>query len=97
MKTETTMEKPTLPTIANYGNYASSNYGAHCLRVTLPNLTVWFSYQTPVAFETDGKRVVRHNSWGPTTGKHLNAIDGGNHKGRVSAEEFEKLWSEMMA
>lgn len=97
MKTETTTEKPTLPTIATYGNYASSNYGAHCLRVTLPSLTIWFSYQTPVAFETGGKRVVRSNDWGPTTGKHLNAIDGGNRKSRVSGEEFEKLWAEMMA
>ena len=86
-----------LPTISSYGIYSSSNYGAHCLRVDLPNVTVWFSYKTMVAFRVRGhERVVRENSWGPTTGKHLNAIDGGDKKARVSGEEFERLWNEQM-
>ena len=94
MKTTNTIE---LPKIASYGNYSSDNYGAHCLRVTLPRLTVWFSYQTPVAFQAGYDPVViRKNDWGPTTGKHLNAIDGGNKKGRVDAETFERLFQERM-
>ncbi len=95
MKTTTT-EKTKLPAIAPYRNYSSQNYGAHCLRVETPGLTVWFSYQTPVAFQVDGfARVVRRNDWGPTTGKHLNAIDGGDHKTRVDGETFERLFSEI--
>lgn len=86
-----------LPRINSYGNYSSDNYGAHCLRVVMGRVTVWFSYQTPVAFQIGGNaRVVRANDWGPTTGKHLNAIDGGNRGERVSGEEFERLWKEQV-
>ena len=86
----------TLPTISTYGNYSSSNYGAHCLRVTIGNVTVWFSYQTPVAFSVNGSDIVcRHNNWGPTTGKHLNAIEP-NHKKRVDSTTFEVEFSKAM-
>lgn len=86
-----------LPKINSYGNYSNSNYGAHCLCVEMGAITVWFSYQTPIAFQVDGHtRVVRHNEWGPTTGKHLNAIDGGDRKSRVSGADFEKAWSEQV-
>ncbi len=80
----------TLPTVKSYGHYACPNYGAHCLRVSVGSLAVYFSYETPVAFEVAGRRVVRENVWGPTTGKHLNAIDGGDKRSRVSGEEFEQ-------
>jgi hypothetical protein len=50
-----------------------------------------------IAFEAPGeKRVVRENEWGPTTGKHLNAIDGGNKKGRLSSEVFEVEFQKVM-
>ena len=77
-----------MPSIHTYGNYSSSNYGAHALRVSFGSLTVYFSYKTPVAFETPGRRVVRENDWGPTTGKHLNWIDYGDKKARVPGAEF---------
>ena len=65
--------------------------------VVLPTLTVWFSYKTPVAFQVDGhSRIVRANDWGSTTGKHINAIDGGDKKSRVSSDEFERLWKEQV-
>lgn len=84
-----------LPRISSYGQYSSDNYGAHCLRVELPQVTVWFSYQTMVAFQFNGhSRKVLMNHWGPTTGKHLNAIDGGNKKERLSREAFEKAWTD---
>lgn len=90
-----------LPKISSYGQYASNNYGAHCLVVTMLNVRVWFSYQTPIAFQVDGKpRVVRKNEWGPTTGKHLNQIDGGTNearKARVSGSQFEQLFSEQVS
>ena len=86
-----------LPTINTYGKYSSDNYGIHCLRVDIGDLTIWFSYKTPIAFQVIGKlRIVRNNEWGPTTGKHLNVIDGGNKKNRVSSEEFQRLWNEMV-
>lgn len=82
-----------LPQIRNYGQYSNDNYGAHTLRVTVGRLTVWFSYETPVAFSIPGQgMVVRENDWGPMTGKHLNWIDGGDRGTRVPSDEFEKLW-----
>lgn len=81
-----------LPTIDTYGRYSSSNYGAHCLRVDFDNLTLWYSYNTIIAFRGGGySRTVRENDWSTTTGKHLNAVDGGNKKARVPGEEFEVM------
>ena len=40
-----------------------------------PEFSVWFSYQTPIAFKVNGKRaVMRENDWGPTTGRHMSAV-----------------------
>lgn len=83
----------TLPTIRNYGNYSSSNYGAHSLCVEVAGITVWYSYTTPIAFRANGDTVVRENDWGPTTGKHLNWIDD-DKSIRVPSAEFERLFSE---
>lgn len=87
-----------LPTISNYGNYSSSNYGAHCLRVDVGPLSVWFSYKTPVAFRAPNTQtIVRKNDWGQVTGRHLKWIDGETsrtEKTRVTGEEFERLWQE---
>lgn len=84
-----------LPSIENYGNYSSQNYGANTLCVTVGDIRVWYSYQTPVAFQIgDNEMVVRQNDWTQTTGKHLNWIDGGDKKNRVNSEEFQKIWEE---
>jgi len=59
---------------------------------------VYYSYRTPVAFRVAGHLVVRENVWGPTTGKHLNAIDGGSKaakKARVPGEAFELMLSKL--
>ncbi len=54
---------------------------------------MYFSYQTMVAFIAPGVGLVVHdNDWGPTAGKHLNWIDGGNKADRVCGEEFDRLW-----
>lgn len=82
-----------LPTISNYGNYSSSNYGAHCLVVSMLNVDVYFSYKTPVAFRApEIGMVIRENCWGNTTGKHLNWINS-DKSVRVSGAEFEKLYA----
>jgi hypothetical protein len=81
-----------LPRIFNYVNYSSGNYGAHCMAVEIPQLiTVYFSYKTIIAFRFKGNLVVRENEWGPTTGKHLNAIDE-DKKSRISGKTFELIY-----
>lgn len=75
----------------SYGDYKSDNYGAHSLQLHIGNLILWFSYDTVVAFAAPGHlRRVSENCWGPTTGKHLNWIDGGNKSNRLSRTEFEQ-------
>jgi len=79
----------------NYGNYSSDNYGAHTLRFMAGTRSYWFSYKTLVAFYHPTRGLVVHeNTWGPTTGKHLNWIDGGDKKSRVNAETFKRLLEE---
>ena len=81
-----------LPRIRSYGRYSSENYGAHTLQVDLPGLTLYFSYETVVAFNGSAyQTIVSENDWGPTTGKHLNWIDGGRKASRVPRDEFERL------
>ena len=94
----TTQTKRELPSFRSYGDYSSQGYGAHALQFRIGGLTVWFSYQTPVAFcHGMGQKIVRQNNWGPTTGKHLNWIDGGDKHSRVNSETFERLLTEAMS
>lgn len=80
-----------MPTVNMYGPYQEP-YGTHCLSVSWGNMTVWYSYRTIVAFQVKGfPRVVRRNDWSTTTGTHLNAIDGGDKKSRISGEVFERM------
>ena len=61
-------------------------------KVRTVRATLYFSYETLVAFHTpESGLIVRENHWGTTTGKHLNYIDGGNKKNRVSASKFTEL------
>jgi hypothetical protein len=72
----------------NYGDYSSNNYGAHSMAVEIGNLSLYFSYDTVVAFSTLGTGlVVSQNDWGSTTGKHLNRI-GDNKSLRIPRAEF---------
>jgi hypothetical protein len=58
--------------------------------VTLGDVTVWFSYRTPIAFVAPGHPVtVRENDWGLTTGKHLNHLNYGPD-GRIPGAEFQQ-------
>lgn len=90
-----------IPTVTNYGNYSSSNYGAHTLCFTDERgFDFYFSYRTCVAFRAGGRLIVRENVWGPTTGKHLNWIDGGDRDAkldRISGERFEAMLAELDA
>lgn len=78
-----------LPSFQSYGSYSSSNYGVNALQFFTDHGTFWFSYKTLVAFQRiGGRKYVRQNDWSTTTGKHLNAIDGGNKKERLTEAEF---------
>ena len=80
---------------STYGNYSSDNYGAHAMRIDVGFLTLWFSYDTVVAFavfaviDNGWHKYVSENNWGPTTGKHLNAIDDRNKRNRMKRSDFE--------
>jgi len=92
-----TKQKIQLPSLSNYGNASSNNYGFHTIRVDLGPLTIWYSYKTPVAFRVLGHdKVVHENVWSTTTGKHLNMIES-DKKRRVNSERFEQLWNEQVA
>jgi hypothetical protein len=86
-----------LPFFENYGHYSSDNYGVNSLAFTIGDLVIYFSYKTPVAFEsTKTGLVVRQNDWATTTGKHLNWIDDGDKKARITGEEFNKRLEEAL-
>lgn len=56
--------------------------------VYVGGLRLEFSYETVIAFLGPDDSAVRVNDWGPTTGKHLNAIDGGDKASRITGDEF---------
>lgn len=69
--------------------YCPNTTAENAQRIDAGPVVVWYSYRTAVAIQIDdGPIVVRRNEWGPTTGKHLNAIDDGEKSSRVSADEF---------
>lgn len=59
-------------------------------RVNIAGVTLWFSYETCIAYQLPGQAwpTVRENDWGPTTGKHLNLVEGSDQ--RVPGLEFEE-------
>lgn len=82
----------------SYGDYVSGNYRVHALVFTdEKGRDFYFSYSTLVAVYVPGKgRIVRENDWGPTTGKHLNWIDGGDKRSRLSKERFKATLNEWL-
>ncbi len=85
------MKKFYLPKVSHYGDMKGNS-----VKVEVGPLTIWYSYETAVAFCVAGnRRVVCENSWGTTTGKHLNVIEP-NKNNRVSMNEFYRLWAELV-
>lgn len=60
------------------------------------NLTVYFSYETPVAFSFNGRVTGSENIWSQTTGKHLNMIPGNVEENRVSFDVFERSLNQLL-
>lgn len=76
-----------------FGQFA----GPNSTIVDLGFLRLWYSYTTLVAFQVSGKPAVVHfNDWSTTTGKHLNAIDGGKGK-RFAPQGFKAAYREQVA
>lgn len=101
------MENEKLAKLFNYGDYSSSNYGAHCMGLEIPatnkskhGITLYFSYNTLVAFRgwIDNKPCFYaiKNYWGNTTGKHLNWLDGGSKESRLDENLFNRLFNKAM-
>ena len=79
-----------MQTLPSFDVYCEKTNGLNALVFDISDsLRVWFSYKTPVAFLANGAKVVSENQWGPTTGKHLNAIDNGDKKTRLPRADFE--------
>lgn len=93
----------------SYGEYASSNYGAHTQAVRIGSLTLYFSYDTIVAFHAPftpalvslaghgifNGTVCCENVWSTTTGKHLNWIEK-DKKARVDSETFQSALTDLL-
>lgn len=76
-----------LPTLRRKLNYTE---------IEIAGQELYFSYDTLIAFRGEnGRIIVRRNDWGPTTGKHLNSIDGGSKEAqaaRLSGDDFEQAY-----
>jgi hypothetical protein len=65
--------------------------------VSIGNVDLYFSYETIVGFRAPGYGlVVCENSWGSTTGKHLNWLDGGDKKSRLPYGVFDMKLRDML-
>ncbi|RLD68393.1 MAG: hypothetical protein DRI98_11840, partial [Bacteroidetes bacterium] len=56
--------------LGNYANTKTNN-----THYENNGIVYYYSYKTKIAVRNGSKLAIRENSWGPTTGKHLNAID----------------------
>lgn len=85
--------------VPTFDTYCARTTNENALVFSFGAVDVFFSYRTPVAFRAPsvngGRAVVRRNEWGPTTGKHLNAIDGGDKDARIDGAEFERMLREV--
>jgi len=67
-------------------------------------MTIYFSYDTPIAFhDREHGFVVRRNDWGTTTGKHMKWIEPGfysryeRYKNRVPGKIFMNMLQKSFA
>lgn len=62
--------------------------GPNNYRIEIGTLTMWFSYETCIAFQVGGRRTVCENVWSKTTGKHLGRIDGGSREAKAARIKY---------
>jgi hypothetical protein len=71
--------------------------GGNARFVKVGALKLYFSYETCIAYQIEGKRcVVAENPAGTTTGRHIGVIDGGNKKRRYPWAEFQVMLQAML-
>lgn len=75
---------------ANHGTYCGNN----ARYFSIGRVTVYFSYDTLVAFELDGVKYVCENHWSPTTAKHLHNIQA--KEKHIHWKEWERLVDEKL-
>ena len=88
------MPDPHIPiSISRYGTR-----GTNAVCVSIGQIDLYFSYKTVIAFRAPGfGLVISKSHWGPTTGRHLNAISRESEHPRLSPDEFKKTLLDMMA
>jgi len=85
-----------LPSFETYGKYNGDNYGVHSLKIDMGAFSLYYSYQTIIAYEDDKEGLVCcTNVWRTTTGKHLNWIQP-NKKLRLPHDEFSVKLKDML-
>lgn len=57
--------------------------------VHMGKLTLWFSYNTCIAFKYNDYKYRRVNEWGPTTGRHMDEMNV-RHFDDVNEDEFNQ-------
>ena len=65
--------------------------GSNQTELEIKGARVLFSYSTPVACESVGKRYKTDKKWSQTTSRHINAWLGGAEAEEVPQEFFENL------
>lgn len=76
------------PEVSYYGPTKTPRTNARREDYPKAGLTLWYSYDTVIAFRRHGLLTVCENAWSTTTGKHLNAIDGGDKANRLRRDQF---------
>ncbi len=80
-----------LPTFETY--YGNTN--ANALKFYMDKITIWYSYQTVIAFSTPATgRVISANHWTKTTGRRLNAID---HDKSLRVKDYADFTAQLTA
>jgi hypothetical protein len=79
-------------------NIALKQLAPNVTRVTVGRITLWFSYETIVAFSMPDytKPAVSANVWSNTTAKHLTSIDNGDKAGRLAHDVFTATLESVM-
>lgn len=79
-----------------FGFY-NENTARNAPYIEINGVTFYFSYSTLVGIKIkDNPPIVMQNYWKGTTGKHLNWIDWGDKKERLSREAFEIVTNEAL-
>ena len=95
METQTETQTETKPLKIGFENLGTINKNAVEFENEKGNLSLYFSYKTPVGFRLNGRVVCRVNDWKQTTGKLLNTIEADKSR-RIDGATFEALLNDTL-